>query len=73
MPALHGYPCFWHEVEEDDTNAFRVCGECFHVFPTRADLIQAHLTLLLECRIPHDRLDVDSLVISYCPMCAHDF
>lgn len=71
-PGLH---CEWHGVDEPDNGAYRVCGECWHVFSTEMDLRQAWAEGVEEAwgtRIgPEDLLPADQ--IHYCPLCAHDF
>ena len=35
-----GY-CFWHHEYEPDDNCYIICGECFHVYRTERELIDA--------------------------------
>jgi hypothetical protein len=38
--------CFSHNTDESDTDAFRVCLECGHVFASAQDLIHAYNAFL---------------------------
>lgn len=38
--------CFTHNLDESDTNAFRACLECAHVFATESDLVIAYNAFL---------------------------
>lgn len=56
--------CWLHHVDEHPDGAYRVCGECFHVFPTAANLEEALLA---------DGISKPAADIFACPECAHDF
>lgn len=73
--------CFSHNRREPvDENTYRVCGECFHVFQTEADLIRDHNAELADMRSRHsddaarempDATSGETIVT--CPHCVHDF
>jgi hypothetical protein len=48
---------------------YRVCGECFHVFETAADLVAADQAAWSDG--PHPPRDPEH--IYSCPVCVHDF
>lgn len=51
---------------------YRICGECFHVFRTPAELVGADLAVVR--RLGEDEPDprpADQIAV--CPVCAHDF
>jgi hypothetical protein len=54
-----------HTVETGYDTSFRECGECYHVFQTEEELVEADAPLR-GCRIAGDQ-------ILSCPYCAHDF
>lgn len=59
--------CWIHDVDEPEEGAFRVCGECFHVFMTAEELIQA------DSKWYEDGRRNDPERIWSCPLCTHDF
>lgn len=77
--------CHTHDVDEPEHDAYRVCGECSHVFPTAADLLADHATLAEELNrwAKPDPFAINSPgmlepktepeTIHVCPHCAHDF
>ncbi|MEV0616169.1 hypothetical protein AB0I81_22840 [Nonomuraea sp. NPDC050404] len=78
--------CHTHNVDEPEYDAYRVCGECSHVFPTAAALLadQAALVKRLNANPIADPRSPDAPpvlmeaatdpdTIWSCPHCAHDF
>lgn len=74
--------CWSHNVDElDQPGDYRVCGECWHIFRTEEDLLQANKDLLEAMRIAtpkHLRYQVpvpeaSGERIYSCPFCTHDF
>lgn len=63
-PAEHH--CWWHHTDENPEGAYRVCGECFHVWRTADDLEYA-------CREVNGGRHVPAEKIDACPECCHDF
>lgn len=60
--------CFWHGKEELSYNLYKWCFECGHVWPTEEDFIKDVNTMADEVGI-----NVEPLLIKFCPLCAHDF
>lgn len=59
--------CFWHGDEPVPANAFRVCFECGHAWPTLEDFVaDVHRTVVLKAENNPEQLP-------FCPLCAHDF
>lgn len=73
--------CWSHGRSEPmGADIYRMCGECFHVFPTEAELIADHNRELAEMRKRHsdeasaEMPDATSgEEIWSCPHCIHDF
>jgi len=82
--------CYIHnQCEPLRPTDYRVCGECFHVFRTEAELIRSHLLVLQSLgkhHYPHELDDhgrlpkiltykstIKGIEIYTCPHCAHDF
>jgi hypothetical protein len=76
--------CQVHWRYEDTTDAYRICGECFHVFPTAQALLddnnkemeESHTRSIRANDIPKDSKfepirDVEQ--IHSCPHCCHDW
>jgi hypothetical protein len=74
--------CFWHGVEPIPEDAFRVCVECGHAYPTADDLDRVirrtHHEAVAGATRPEYRpgplpevLDLDGW--PFCPYCAHDW
>jgi len=70
--------CFWHGVEPIPADAFVVCGECGHAYPTADDLDRVIRETHHEASTPAyplgplpEVLDLDAW--PFCPLCAHDF
>ena len=65
--------CVIHNVEEVAyTDTYRECGECWHVFQTEEDLINAALAVGYPIHFTSDR-PLTGDTIYACPECAHDF
>jgi hypothetical protein len=67
--------CYMHHVDEPSTGAFRVCGECGHVYRTAEDLRMAWADAQ---DAPGFGLSPDAAAppaeqIYACPLCAHDW
>ena len=58
-----------HVIEVSDDETYRECGECWHVFQTKADLQAACDALCDEAG--WTRLDAE--VVGSCPLCVHDW
>ena len=66
--------CHVHGREPMDGDPYRVCGECWHAFPTETDLRAADAQMCAELR------DVTGLdtprpsagPVTVCPYCTHD-
>lgn len=57
--------CYFHNVVEEVTDStFRVCWECWHVFPTRRDFVNAYRSEFPGPPVP--------VHFGVCPLCAHD-
>ena len=74
--------CDWHARYEDSLGSYKVCGECWHVFPDPDVLLKAHHDLLrMHAGMDFSKKGVrtepvlprspDSVFA--CPYCAHDF
>jgi hypothetical protein len=65
--------CCWHNLDEDADGAYRVCGECFHVYRTAEDLravFMAEVAPLLT-GMPSEAPAAEEIYA--CPYCAHDW
>lgn len=65
--------CYWHNVDEPAEGAYRVCGECGHVYRTAEALRAAFMDELAP-----DLGDLPGMPpladeILGCPMCLHDW
>lgn len=75
-PACDKMHCYSHGEDEPQEPCYRMCGECYHVFPTAADLVRDHNE---EVRIMMDKWGGSLLVatdvadIFSCPHCVHNF
>jgi hypothetical protein len=64
---------------ENPDGAYRICGECFHVFPSEDELIRQDYEMKLAGRAlfeddrgaPEPATNGDEVWI--CPVCCHDF
>jgi hypothetical protein len=74
--SCQGLHCFSHDEDEPGEPCYRLCGECFHVFPTAGDLVQDHNA---EVQVMMARWGGNLLMaadvgeIFSCPWCAHDW
>lgn len=77
-----GYSASWccshHVMEPVPPNAYRVCFECGHVYPTAESLVEADRVLDAQIRESCDDfgpepLPVPADEILSCPECLHDF
>jgi hypothetical protein len=59
------YSCGKHEPIPE--KFYRLCGECFHVFVTEEELLEADAKASGKERREHGEL------IQSCPLCIHDF
>lgn len=55
-----------------DGGAYVVCPECWHVYPTAADLLASHNRVIAEMGDPTRDTLTDNLA-SFCGECMHDF
>lgn len=73
--------CHVHHVDEPDAGAYRVCGECGHVYATARDLRRAYRRAVLRhipggvrrWRLWWRAATVRASRVSFCQHCAHDF
>lgn len=77
--------CLTHDVDEECTpESYTWCAECWHIFPTVADLLADHAALVERLNAhpinPPPGFSAPPLVaktdpdqIWSCPHCAHDF
>ena len=64
--------CLTHNEDEPDAGAYRICGECRHVFYSPSELLEAHLRVDAELGFTHvPPPHPDN--IYYCPHCTHNF
>lgn len=70
--------CYAHNVDEPSRpDDYRTCGECFHVFRTEQELIEAWLATVAP--VIHDGRPTEPVAIPTgeqiyaCPHCVHDF
>lgn len=61
--------CRHHKKYEDGNPCFKICEECFHVFPTE----EALLADVNEGRDPKHEPVGDVSEINHCPHCVHDW
>lgn len=54
-----GY-CYFHDSYEPDNPCYRICGECFHVYPTAENLIDVYNTVGRELEQFVKRMGVPS-------------
>lgn len=67
-----GQHCYSHMEDEPQEPCYRMCGECFHVFPDGQALLDADT----EIRATFEDSPVaetDPAKVFICPFCAHDF
>ena len=63
--------CFTHQRREPTTpTTYRVCGECWHVFETEQELVDAANRWDLP---PGEQPFTAGEIIFACPECGHDF
>lgn len=60
--------CAIHGHEPIPEKYFRICGECWHVFVTAEELVQAYRDEMPEPKRPTPLEE-----IYFCPYCTHDF
>lgn len=62
--------CFWHGAEPVPRNAYKVCLECGHAWPTEEAFRESVLADYVQVGEdpPADLTQVD-----VCPLCTHDF
>ena len=65
--------CYIHEVDEVGEGAYRICGECFHVYRTAEDLVATERRWRTSAGISAPPRPIDPDEINSCPECAHDF
>lgn len=65
--------CMIHmECEPSRDGDFCFCPECFHVFRTPKELVDAHMEAMKRVE-PHYFVRPAATDIHSCPLCAHDF
>jgi hypothetical protein len=61
--------CYIHGYEPiPETGYYRLCGECYHVFVTPEELVEAYVL-----NAPSPVVVPDVAEIHFCPHCTHDF
>jgi len=60
-----------HVIEISDENTYRECGECWHVFQTEEQLVNARNRVWEEMGSSHRVVKGNEVYA--CPECAHDF
>lgn len=68
--------CYSHHVDESDVGAWRVCGECFHVYPTAEALREAWADVTADGYGLPPGTDVIAPPVEQihaCPYCLHDW
>lgn len=76
--------CLSHGVDESEAGAYRICPECWHVFPSAAALLADHAALVERLNAappaPPSGLfggqmaaETDPERVRYCAHCGHDF
>lgn len=77
--------CEIHGVDEDDEGAYRVCCECYHVWPTRGDFARDNAETYRQMEefddsqgaanpgfVGNRRPIPDPNDETICPLCTHD-
>jgi hypothetical protein len=67
--------CYEHYVHEPDEGAYRVCGECSHVYRTAEELLtEANRGCTEDGSMYAMAFAItDPEQVYSCPLCAHDF
>ena len=68
--------CYMHNLDEPSTGAFRVCGECGHVYRTAEDLRMAWTDTAADGwapEVPTSAGAPPAEQIYACPLCCHDW
>lgn len=72
--------CYYHNEDEPITSTtFKFCGECFHVFPTIKDLVDAEEAMRADFNSHAGTIQklptsvFSTLEIKSCPFCSHDW
>ena len=74
--ACVGTHCYWHNLDEPGDGAYRVCGECGHVYRTAEDLREAWADATVDAGVTRLALAVTAPPVEQiyaCPLCAHDW
>ncbi len=64
--------CSIHEVDEDATDAYKVCMECGHVYKTEDELLMRH-NEMLHSMAKEQVEQLDNHLRGFCGWCLHDF
>lgn len=74
-PECGDLHCCYHHVDEPADGAYRVCGECFHVYPTAETLREAWAVTAEGYGLPPgtDVIAPPAEQIYGCPYCVHDW
>jgi len=65
--------CYFHGEEPIPEGAYRVCGECWHCYPTEKDLLDTYNTELARVNQEPDSPVTNPDDIYFCPLCTHDW
>lgn len=64
--------CYMHHSDESPEGAWRICGECFHVYRSPEDL-QREWTDNAPPDLPGRETPPPVENIYFCPLCVHDW
>jgi hypothetical protein len=62
--------CYFHGEEPIPPNAYRLCLECGHVYPTAEDLLKEDTKVALEYGFAPV---TEPEQVTCCPLCTHDW
>jgi len=62
--------CAVHGHEPIPPEYYLICGECFHVFVTVEEFVEADRRMSVDCGLPNVARDPEEIFA--CPLCTHD-
>ena len=65
--------CWWHGPEPIPEGAYKVCGECWHCWPTAADFEADAQKMIDEIGGMTSPWPGGLTTLTFCPLCSHDF
>lgn len=73
IELCYGSPihCHWHNVDESQTESYRICFECNHTYATSDDLITAWVKQWESWN--ETIIVIDPNTIPSCAFCTHDW